>query len=173
MPEEAATIDFSSELPLIILVRPMGGEIDWQEVDRGPGFFHIPADQDIRVRIKGINDWDLNQLVGDLQEVKTLRFLDLAENRNVTNEGIAKLKALPQLTGLNLSSCSVTNNGLAHLKSLPRLSTLILTYCKLSDPVLKTLEGMKSLTYVDLQGCLGFTHAGLARVRRRTLTIYR
>lgn len=174
MSETDALTQFSSELPVIILARPIGEEIDWQELDRGPGYFRIPVDQEIRVRIKGINDADLNQLVGELQDVQALRFLDLSENRNVTNDGLARLKALPQLTGLNLSSCSITNTGLAHLKSLPRLSRLILSYCsRLSDPALKTIESMRHLTFVDLQGCLGFTNGGLARVRRKNLTIYR
>ena len=171
---EDDAIRFSSALPVVVLTRPAGQDIDWQEMDRGPGFFNVPADQEIRVRIKGINDADLNQLMDELHDVRALRFLDLSENRNVTNEGLARLKALPQLSGLNLSSCSITNTGLAHLRELPHLATLILSYCsRLSDPALKTLEAMKNLTYVDLQGCLGFTNGGLARVRRRSLTIYR
>jgi hypothetical protein len=171
---EEATIRFSSALPVIILSRPVGEDVDWQEADRGPGYFNLPAGQEIRVRIKGINDADLAELVGDLQGVQQIHFMDLAENRNVTNDGLARIKAMPQLTGMNLSSCSITNTGLVALRSLTHLAYLNLSYCsRLSDPALKTLEAMKSLVYVDLQGCLGFTNGGLARVRRRTLTIYR
>jgi len=173
MPEDD-TIRFSSVLPVIIYARPAGADIDWQEADRGPGYFNIPAGQELRVRIKGINDMDVNELMGELHGVQEMHFLDLSENRNVTNEGLARLKAVPQLTWLNLSSCSITDTGLKHLRALPRLTTLILSYCsRLSDPGLKTLEAMKNLTYVDLLGCLGFTHAAFARVRRRSLTIYR
>jgi hypothetical protein len=173
MTEEALT-RFSSTLPLIIFSRPAGSDIDWQEVDRGPGYFSIPASDEIRVRIKSINDADMVELANDLQEVQALRFLDLAENRNVTNDGLVRIKGLRQLTGLNLSSCSITNTGLSHLRELTRLAYLNLSYCsRLSDPALKTLEAMRNLTYVDLQGCLGFTNGGLARVRRRNLTIYR
>jgi hypothetical protein len=174
MHEREDEIRFSSVLPVTIYARPAGEEIDWQEADRGPGYFRIPAGRELRVRIKGINDEDLNVLMGELRDVQELRFLDLSENRNVTNDGLARLKAAPQLTGLNLSSCTITNTGLDHLRALPRLSTLVLSYCsRLSDPALKTLEAMKSLTYVDLQGCLGFTNGGLARVRRRSLKIHR
>jgi len=173
MSEETST-RFSSELPVIIFSRPSGQDVDWQEADRGPGYFHISPGHEIRVRIKGINDADLADLVGELQGVEDVHFLDLSENRNVTNEGLVRLKSMPQLTGLNLSSCTITNTGLKALRDLPRLAYLSLSYCsRLSDPALKTLEAMKSLTYVDLQGCLGFTNGGLARVRRRSLTIYR
>jgi hypothetical protein len=173
MSEEAAT-RFSSALPVVIYSRPIGQDVDWQEVDRGPGYFHVPAGDEIRVRIKGITDADLTDLVGELQGVQEIHFLDLSENRNVTNEGLVRLKGMPQLTGLNLSSCSITNTGLEPLRDLPHLAYLNLSYCsRLSDPALKTLEAMKNLVYVDLQGCLGFTNGGLARVRRRKLTIYR
>ncbi len=173
MPENETT-HFSSALPVVVLARPAGQELDWQELDRGPGYFHVPAGQEIRVRIKGIDDVALAELAGELQGVPALRFLDLSENRNITNEGLARLKTLPQLTGLNLSSCSITNTGLQHLTDLRQLAYLNLSFCsRLSDPALKTLEAMKNLTYVDLQGCLGFTNGGFARVRRRNLTIYR
>jgi hypothetical protein len=173
MTEETLT-RFSSALPVIIYSRPFGEEIDWQEADRGPGYFQVSAGHEIRIRIKGINDVDLANLVDELQGVQEIHFLDLAENRNVTNEGLARIKGMRQLTGLNLSSCSITNTGLAALRDLPRLAYLNLSYCsRLSDPALKTLDAMKHLVYVDLQGCLGFTNGGLARVRRRSLTIYR
>jgi Leucine-rich repeat (LRR) protein len=159
---------------VIVLARPAGSDQDWQEVDRGPGYFSIPAGDEIRVRIKSIDDDALGELVSDLQELSALRFLDLAENRNVTNDGMARLRPLTQLTGLNLSSCSITDSGLAQLRDLPRVEYLNLAYCnRLSDGALKTLEAMRNLTYVDLQGCLGITRAALARVRRKNLTMYR
>lgn len=171
---EEAPVRFSSAQPVIIYSRPAGQDIDWQEVDRGPGYFNLPADMEIRVRIKGISDADLPELMKELENVPTLRFLDLSENRNITNEGLARLKALPQITGLNLSSCSITDTGLKHLSGLPHLAYLNLAYCnKLTGPALKTLESLKNLTYVDIQGCLGITQSALSRVRRRNLTIYR
>lgn len=171
---EVVSPRFSSSQPVIVLTRPASGDVDWQEIDRGPGYFTVPPGHEIRVRIKSINDADLYELIQELRDVEDLRFLDLAENRNVTNEGLKYLRLLPQLTGLNLSSCSITNTGLEHLRELPRLSSLYLSYCnKLTDAALKTLESMKRLTYVDIQGCLSITKAGLARVRRRDLNIHR
>jgi hypothetical protein len=168
------TTRFSSSLPIIILTRPEGSTQDWQEFDRGPGYFDVPEGHEVRVRLKSINDEDLLALVRELEEFQPLRFLDLAENRNVTNAGLARLRSLPQLSGLNLSSCTITNTGLESLRSLHNLTYLDLSYCNhLEDNALKTLESMRGLTYVSLLGCLRISQGGLARVRRRTLKIYR
>jgi hypothetical protein len=165
---------FSSTLPITVLTRPSGSDQDWQELDRGPGYFSIPDDHEVRVRAKSIDDQQLLELVQELQGVEQLRFLDLSENRNVTNSGIARLKALPQLTGLNLSSCSITDLGLESLRDLRNLSNLNVSFCnRLSDGSLKVFESMRNLVYVDMQGCLSITKGGVARIRRRNLTIYR
>ena len=173
--EDKGTVRFVSALPVIVYTRPAGQKgADWQEFDRGPGYFHVPVGHEIGVRIKGIDDRVLRDLVEELRAVESLRFLDLAENRNVTDSGIARLSELKQLTILNLSSCTLTNAGLIELKQLTRLQRLILTYCnKLNDSAVKTLEAMRSLEYVDIEGCLSITKGALARVRRRDLEIFR
>ena len=174
MSESEASQQFSSTMPIIVYTRPADSNGDWQELDRGPGYFTIPDGSVARVRIKSISDYELTTLVDELQGFAALRFLDLAENRNVTNAGLARLRALPQLTGLSLSSCSITNAGLEHLRALPNLVWLDLSYCnRLNDAALKPLEAMRTLTFVNLQGCLGIGRAGLARMRRRTLEIQR
>ncbi len=172
---EANPTHFSSTYPVMVLSRPEGfPDLDWLEVDQGPGYFTVPDGYVIRVRIKSIGDEDLAGLVQELEPVEALRFLDLSENRNVTNAGLARLKALPQITGLNLSSCSITSTGLRHLSSLPNLAYLNLSFCnRLTDAALKILEAQRNITYVDLQGCLSITTGGVSRVRRRDLTIYR
>ena len=78
--------------------------------------------------------------------------LNLAENRNVTNDGIAYLAQLHWLTELNLSSCAMTNEGLTHLKGLSRLSRLDLSYCnRITDLGVKVLRGLRNLTYLSLR----------------------
>ncbi len=164
---------FSSALPITVLTRP-SADVDWLELDQGPGYFHVPQGHEVRVRIKSIGDSELIELVQELRDVEELRFLDLSENRNVTNEGLKHLRHLPQLTGLNLSSCSITTTGLDHLLNLPYLSHLNLSYCnKLTEAAMKKLESMKRLSYVDLTGVLNIGTAAMARVRRRDLTINR
>ncbi len=161
-------------MPIIVLTRPADSGLDWQELDRGPGYFDIPEGHELRVRLKSINDSELLELVRELEEVPVLRFLDLSENRNITDQGLARLRSLPQLTGLNLSSCTISNTGLKCLRDLTHLAYLDLSYCNhLKDSALKTLESMRSLNYVSLQGCLSISMGGLSRVRRRTLEIYR
>ncbi len=169
---EEAVVRFSSSYPVIILTREANSDTDWQEVDRGPGYFQIPTGEEIRVKIKSINDFELAELVTELQGVSTLRFLDLAENRNVTNDGMVRLKALTQLTGLNLSSCSITSTGIVPLRDLTRLEHLNLAYCnKLTDQALKTIQAMRNLTFVDLQGCVNITQGGISRMRHKNLTV--
>ncbi len=174
MPADEA-IRFSSALPIIVYTRPAGRtDLDWHEEDQGPGYFSIAEGNEVGIRIKSIDDAVLKDVVEELQELAELRYLNLSENRNITNEGMKYLRSLPQLRTLNLSSCSISSKGLIPLKDLPHLERLILSYCnRLSDPALKTLEAMRQLEYVDLQGCLGFTHASFARVRRKKLTIFR
>jgi hypothetical protein len=165
---------FSSALAIFVLTRPADSDADWQEFDRGPGYFAIPADQEVRVRAKSINDEELYELVQELQDVETLRFLDLSENRNVTNIGLARLKALPQLTGLNLSSCSITDSGMENLRALTNLKHLNISYCnRLTDLALKSIEAIRSLSYVDIQGCTNITKGGISRIRHRNLTVHR
>ena len=91
---------FSSTLPIIVYTRPEGSDIDWLELDRGPGYFHVPEGHEVRVRIKSIGDEELILLVEELKDVDALRFLDLSENRNVTNTGLIRLQGLQQLPGL-------------------------------------------------------------------------
>lgn len=172
---EDTSIRFSSSMPITVLSRPEGqAGIDWQEIDRGPGYFSVPDGYEVRIRIKGIDDQQLATLVKEMEGVEVVHFLDLAENRNITNDGLQHLKSLTQLTGMNLSSCSITDTGLKHLIELPRLAYLNLSYCnRLSDPSLKYLESNRHLEYIDIQGCLGISKAALSRVRRKNLTIYR
>lgn len=166
---------FTTTLPVIVHVRPAGdATADWQELDRGEGVIHLPEGQEVSIRVHNIDDQELAQLVKEVAHLKTLTYLNLSENRKVDDDGIKLLKALPQLTRLNLSSCSITNTALDHLRALARLESLDLSYCnRLTDPGLKALKNLPRLTYVDLQGCVKITNGGLARLRRPNLTIHR
>lgn len=173
--ENGETIRFSSSLAVIVYTRPQGqpGQ-DWQEFDRGPGYFHVPAGHEIGLKIKGVDDKVLKMLIAETREVEALRMLDLAENRNVTNIGLVGIGELRNLVLLNLSSCSITSSGLEPLKQLAGLKRLNLSFCnRLNDSAMKILESIRSLEYVDLQGCPGITNGGISRVRRRNLEINR
>ncbi len=175
MENPAAASSFSSTLPVIIYTRPAADPpADWQEFDRGPGFFHIPAGVEVMVRVKNIDDAELRELVRELAACPELTFLNLSENRKVGDDGLEHLRQLGQLGGLNLSSCSITDRGLAHLAALTRLAHLDLSYCnRLTDACVKPLRALLRLRFLDLQGCVKITHGGIARLQRRGLVIHR
>ena len=58
----------------------------------------------------------------------------------MTDEGLARLPALPALTRLSLQGTSVTAKGLVHLKRLPRLSSVDLAGCDLGDEAVQPLR---------------------------------
>ncbi len=180
MPPDSPISDyhFSTTLPIVIFSRPANQPVqpaqEWQEFDRGPGFFHLPKDHEVMVKVKQIDDADLCQLSQSLADCSLIVAFDLAENRKVTDDGIECLKALPQLIYLNLSSCDLTNSGLPFLLDLQRLRVLNLSYChRLTDIGLRTLKGLPHLEYLDLQGVLKVTTGGLSKIRRPGLTIRR
>lgn len=164
---------FSTSLAVLVLTRP-AGERDWQEFDRGPGYFTIPDGFEAGIKIKSINDADLKRLVEDLSGLTCLRMLDLAENRNVTDEGLKTLPLLAQLTELNLSSCYISNDGMPFVAELPRLKRLNLAYCsRLSAASARSLRKMTRLEYLDLLGCLNFNQNGVAKIERHGLEIHK
>lgn len=125
------------------------------------------------VRVRSIDDRTLRALIEELQPCPALTALNLSENRNLTDSGVALLPPLTHLTWLNLSSCSLTNPGIAHLAKLSRLEHLDLSFCnRLTDPGLKPLLELRRLRYLDLLGCIKITHAGVTVLeQKKHLTI--
>ena len=166
---------FSSTFPLVVYTRPVQAvPADWQEFDHGPGIFTIPDGCEVMVRIKNIDDQQLRTLVRELAGFTPLVYLNLSENRKVTNTGLEYLRALDHLRMLNLSSCSLTDEGLAHISALIHLEYLDLSYCnRLHDAGLKHLQSLSHLKTLNIDGCLRITKAGVARFGKRDLTILR
>ncbi len=160
---------------MIVYTRPEDTpQVDWQEFDRGPGYFNISPGHSVRIRLKSIGDEELQTLATELQDLPELYSLDLSENRNLTDSGLRYLKELPQLHELILSSTNITWRGLEHLTGLPHLERLILIYCNhMSDAAVKPLRSLTRLEYLDIQGCLSITRAGINKIDRRGLTIHR
>jgi hypothetical protein len=149
-------------------------DADWQELDRGPGYFHVPPGHEVHIRLKSATDQDLQTLVEEIAGTPAVISLDLSENRNITDAGIARLKNLPQLKELNLSSCDITRRSLDHLAELPELRSLNLSYCnRLDDSAVKGLNALTSLEFLDIQACMQITRAGVSRLQRRGLEINR
>ena len=114
------------------------------------------------------------RLVKELVACPSITFLNLSENRKITEEGLDYLRPLVSLTGLNLSSCSLTDQGLTHLSALTHLAHLDLSYCnRLTDACVKPLRALVRLRFLDLQGCVKISNGGISRLERRELTIHR
>ena len=175
MTEQTTASTFETNLPLIVYVRPMGDKThEWTEFDQGPGEFSIPMAFDVYLRVKNIRDDELYSLVKAVTNLPGLTYLNLSENRNITDLGLSRLTALPKLTRLNLSSCNITNGGLPHLAELKKLEYLDLSYCnRISDEGLRALKSMTRLVFLDLQGCVKTSLAGIRKIERRGLTIHR
>jgi hypothetical protein len=165
----------SSKLPVEVEIKPSGGtDAEWKELDRGPGVIRIPAGHEVRIRIRNIGDVELGLLIEELVDCPVVTHFNLAENRNVTDEGLAMLTRLTGIKGLNLSSCYVTNKGLEKLRLFHHLEWLNLSYCnRITDLGLKPLRFVKTLSFLDLQGIPKITNGGLAKLRHNGLTIHR
>lgn len=167
---------FTTTLPIVAYIRPASPEIgfgaDWRESEQGPGYFRIPAGFQVSVRIRSCGDAQLAQLAKDISGCAPLVNLILAENRNITDDGLTALRELPALVGLNLSSCSLTSSGLSFLKPLRHLRWLDISYCnRLLDVGLKHVHALRELELINLQGCVKITNHGVAQLRRNGLRI--
>jgi Leucine-rich repeat (LRR) protein len=149
-------------------------DADWQELDRGPGYFRIPPDHEVRIQPKSASHSELQTLAEEINGVEAITSLDLSENRNITDSGIARLKNLSHLRELKLSSCDITYKAIDHLAELPNLKSLDLSYCnRIHDSSIKGLNALSQLEYLDLQACMQVTRAGIKRLERRGLEIHR
>ena len=164
---------YSSSLPILIYDRPIGSADMWQEFDQGPGYFEPRPGYEIQVRIQYTDDRTLAVLVDELVSVPELVYLNLAENRKITDKGLPVLTRLIQLKGLNLSSCDITGEGLVCISALSNLENLNLSYCnRIADPGLKVIKSLRQLSFLDLQGCVKITRGGMSKIDRRGLVIH-
>jgi Leucine Rich repeat len=96
-------------------------------------------------------------------------------NSLVTDDGLAKLAGIARLRHLNLDNCrEITSEGVAHLKSLPDLRKLSLNRTGVGDAGLAHLADLPLLTELSLVGDAGVTDAGAAYLARcRELRVLR
>ena len=83
----------------------------------------------------------------------------------VTDAGLKELKALKQLTTLNLYGAAVTGAGLKELKDLKQLTSLDLYGAAVTGAGLKELKDLKQLTSLNL-GATGVTADGVADLQK-------
>lgn len=81
----------------------------------------------------------------------------------VTDDGLAKLKRIPNLRNLNLAGCiEITSAGIAHLRSIGSLRTLNLSKTMIDDDALRHVSEMKHLEELVLSLAKYITNDGLA-----------
>ena len=147
--------------------------LDWEFVDDGPGIFRFPETDNMGVRAVGIEDTTLRKLVDELKTVLGLRYLHLAENRNVTAKGLAYLADLPMLTCLNINSCDIDDKGMAFLQSLTKLEWLDISYCnRLSGNAARYLQKLNRLRYLNVQGIPRINTGARKKFEKKNLEIY-
>ena len=86
-------------------------------------------------------------------------------NTQVTDAGLAHLKGLTALQGLDLENTQVTDAGLAHLKGLTRLRFLMLNNTHVKDAGLPHFRKLTALQGLWLNGTQ-VTDAGVTKLRK-------
>ena len=148
--------------------------LDWREFDRGPGIFYIPQNVFLGVRAQGLHDPEIRKLAEDLLPVENLRYLNLTENRGITNTGMAAVGKLKQLRYLNIGACDLNNEGMAFLPGLTNLEYLNLSYCnRITEKSAVYVQKLTRLKYLDLQGCIKINTGGLKKFEKKGLIIYK
>ena len=174
MSEQIGTT-FSSRHEIQVLIRPEGSAPEsWRELDRGPGYFRIDPGLEVGIRIRQCDDVTLQEIFEEIRPCVSLTYLNLSENRKVTDVGLLGLTFFPRVIELNLSSCDITDDIFLTLRKLTGLRNLNLSFCnRITDAGLKSLRDLRNLVYLDLQGCPRITRAGLAKLDRADLTIHK
>src|SRR5580693_8234296 len=117
----------------------------------------------INLRGSWVTDTDLRRLA-DYPELTTL---DLSLT-HITDEGMAELKNLPNITDLNLYYAEyVTDQGIAAIKNWKKLKRLNLHGTKSSDTALEHIAGITTLESLNV-GSILMTDVGLERLTNLT-----
>ena len=72
-------------------------------------------------------------------------FYVIFQKDKITDGGLERLKAFPQIKGLDLSGSQVTDAGLKHLKVFTKLRRLELNSTKITDAGLEQISGLAEL----------------------------
>ena len=112
-------------------------------------------------------------------QLKNLKVLNLAYNRNVTERYLLEMSpSLPLLEKLNLNNCPVTNRALDSLTGLNRLVNLELASTEITHLGFKFLLEFNRLEYLDIssnsiQDTVRHVSHLLSRlIRLRTIGLY-
>ena len=112
-------------------------------------------------------DPEIRKLVEELLPIGNLRYLNLTENRGISNEGMAAVGKLKQLRFLNIGACDINNQGLAFLPGLTNLEYLNLSYCnRITEKAAPFIQKLPKLKDLDLQGGIKINTGGLKKFEK-------
>lgn len=113
------------------------------------------VDQFMKIASRGLRIQELMEHCDDVafEELSRIathrRSLKIGDSR-VTDEGLAKLKAFPDLLELELNETEVTDEGLKNLRHVPHLRELRLDGTKITDNGLRSLSVLTDLRDLNL-----------------------
>lgn len=142
-----------AKLPLLENLNLEGSQITDASL---PLIAAMPSLKSLWFQYCGITDEGIQALAGH----KSLEYLLISDNANVTGEGLRVLQELPALKSLNLSfdrellKEQSDKIHLQHLHGLDALTRLIIGGVALSNSDLKNIGRMKTLTYLEIRSGL-------------------
>lgn len=171
---------------------------NWEELGTTPGSVTIPPEYNVKLIPGDLNRetfpiW-LRHLIRNLKvEDIIVKYLDLSEQKEITDENLTLLEQFPQLEWLDLSSTEITSRSFASLNRLKKLKHLYLNNCRwvtdasvrsirelhhlvdlqlaenpmVSNEGLKYLQKMTGLTHLTLRGT-GIKNAALSHIEELT-----
>jgi hypothetical protein len=109
----------------------------------------LPSLEELNLDSCNVSDGAIAHLA-DKGVCPNLLSLDLADNSQLTDAGIAKIAKFQKLKRLSLFYCNVTNAGLKHLSQLKDLEVLNLDSREISDDGLLPLQCLTKLKNLDV-----------------------
>ena len=122
--------------------------------------FGLPANDDLLVGLRGLNQLQWLSLYGDritddelahLRCLTRLEHLDLLHTA-VTDMGLMSLQGMNQLRELSLDGTKVSDDGLPHLPKVAAIQSLDLSRTRVTDRGLKHLKNLTALHRLCLVG---------------------
>jgi Leucine-rich repeat (LRR) protein len=119
----------------------------------------LPHLQSLMIQLAEVDDQSL-ALVSRLAGLRTLRLYGTGK---LSDQGLAHLGKMTQLTELSLPGAGLTDEGLAHLAGLTALKELVLSGSNITGTGLAALDQLKELRTLDL-GRSPFNDEGCRRL---------
>jgi hypothetical protein len=98
----------------------------------------------VQANFRLVGDKITDEHVAPVADIRNLTDLDLSKT-GITDDGLAHIKNLTNLTRLNLNNTAITDSGLNHLAGLTNLVYLNLYGTSVSDKGLEVLKGIPTL----------------------------